>query len=100
MTTDLQSTVSANTGEKTMSEAAAKNAGKARVNAKGKKMRRMPLVVQIGAIGAAGVVGLLVMLLLFVVGVRIYGNSTESYVAEQSQVEAAQAMHYDNQDNR
>ena len=35
------------------------------------------------------------MLLLFVVGVRIYGNSTESYVAEQSQVEAAQAMHYD-----
>lgn len=95
MTTDLQSTVSANTGEKTMSEAAAKNAGKARVNAKGKKMRRMPLVVQIGAIGAAGVVGLLVMLLLFVVGVRIYGNSTEGYVAEQSQVEAAQAMHYD-----
>lgn len=95
MTTDLQSTVSANTGEKTMSDAAAKNAGKARVNAKGKKMRRMPLVVQIGAIGAAGVVGLLVMLLLFVVGVRIYGNSTEGYVAEQSQVEAAQAMHYD-----
>lgn len=95
MTTDLQSTVSANTGEKTMSDAAAKNAGKARVNAKGKKMRRLPLVVQIGAIGAAGIVGLLVMLLLFVVGVRIYGNSTESYVAEQSQVEAAQAMHYD-----
>lgn len=95
MTTDLQSTVSANTGEKTMSDAAAKNAGKARVNAKGKKMRRLPLVVQIGAIGVAGVVGLLVMLLLFVVGVRIYGNSTESYVAEQSQVEAAQAMHYD-----
>lgn len=95
MTTDLQSTVSANTGEKTMSDAAAKNAGKARVNAKGKKMRRLPLVVQIGAIGAAGVVGLLVMLLLFVVGVRIYGNSTEGYVAEQSQVEAAQAMHYD-----
>lgn len=78
-----------------MSDAAAKNAGKARVNAKGKKMRRLPLVVQIGAIGAAGVIGLLVMLLLFVVGVRIYGNSTESYVAEQSQVEAAQAMHYD-----
>ena len=78
-----------------MSDAAAKNAGKARVNAKGKKMRRLPLVVQIGAIGAAGIVGLLVMLLLFVVGVRIYGNSTESYVAEQSQVEAAQAMHYD-----
>ena len=95
MTTDLQRTVSANTGEKTMSDAAAKNAGKARVNAKGKKMRRLPLVVQIGAIGAAGIVGLLVMLLLFVVGVRIYGNSTESYVAEQSQVEAAQAMHYD-----
>lgn len=95
MTTDLQRTVSANTGEKTMSDAAAKNAGKARVNAKGKKMRRLPLVVQIGAIGVAGVVGLLVMLLLFVVGVRIYGNSTESYVAEQSQVEAAQAMHYD-----
>ena len=95
MTTDLQSTVSANTGEKTMSDAAAKKAGKARVNAKGKKMRRLPLVVQIGAIGAAGVIGLLVMLLLFVVGVRIYGNSTESYVAEQSQVEAAQAMHYD-----
>ena len=95
MTTDLQSTVSANTGEKTMSDAAAKNAGKARVNARGKKMRRLPLVVQIGAIGVAGVVGLLVMLLLFVVGVRIYGNSTESYVAEQSQVEAAQAMHYD-----
>lgn len=95
MTTDLQSTVSANTGEKTMCDAAAKNAGKARVNAKGKKMRRLPLVVQIGAIGAAGIVGLLVMLLLFVVGVRIYGNSTESYVAEQSQVEAAQAMHYD-----
>lgn len=95
MTTDLQSTVSANTGEKTMSDAVAKNAGKARVNAKGKKMRRLPLVVQIGAIGAAGIVGLLVMLLLFVVGVRIYGNSTESYVAEQSQVEAAQAMHYD-----
>ena len=62
MTTDLQSTVSANTGEKTMSDAAAKNAGKARVNAKGKKMRRLPLVVQIGAIGVAGVVGLLVML--------------------------------------
>ncbi|MDY6076225.1 methyl-accepting chemotaxis protein [Mobiluncus sp.] len=78
-----------------MSDAAAKNAGKARVNAKGKKMRRLPLVVQIGAIGAAGVVGLLVMLLLFVVGVRIYGNSTESYEVEQSQVEAAQAMHYD-----
>lgn len=95
MTTDLQSTVSANTGEKTMSDAAAKNAGKARVNAKGKKMRRLPLVVQIGAIGAAGVVGLLVLLLLFVVGVRIYGNSTESYVVEQSQVEAAQAIHYD-----
>ncbi len=95
MTTDLQSTVSANTGENTMSDAAAKKAGKARVNAKGKKMRRLPLVVQIGAIGAAGVIGLLVMLLLFVVGVRIYGNSTESYVAEQSQVEAAQAMHYD-----
>lgn len=95
MTTDLQSTANSNTGEKKMSDAAVKNAGKARVNAKGKKMRRLPLVVQIGAIGAAGVVGLLVMLLLFVVGVRIYGNSTESYVAEQSQVEAAQAMHYD-----
>ncbi|WP_296181961.1 methyl-accepting chemotaxis protein [uncultured Mobiluncus sp.] len=78
-----------------MSDAAVKNAGKARVNAKGKKMRRMPLVVQIGAIGASGIAGLLVMLLLFVVGVRIYGNSTESYVAEQTQVEAAQAMHYD-----
>ena len=78
-----------------MSDAAVKNAGKARVNAKGKKMRRMPLVVQIGAIGVSGIAGLLVMLLLFVVGVRIYGNSTESYVAEQTQVEAAQAMHYD-----
>lgn len=78
-----------------MSDAAVKNAGKARVNAKGKKMRRMPLVVQIGAIGASGIAGLLVMLLLFVVGVSIYGNSTESYVAEQTQVEAAQAMHYD-----
>lgn len=95
MTTDLQSTANSNTGEKKMSDAAVKNASKARVNAKGKKMRRLPLVVQIGAIGAAGVIGLLVMLLLFVVGVRIYGNSTESYVAEQSQVEAAQAMHYD-----
>ena len=78
-----------------MSDAAVKNAGKARVNAKGKKMRRMPLVVQIGAIGVSGIAGLLVMLLLFVVGVRIYGNSTETYVAEQTQVEAAQAMHYD-----
>lgn len=78
-----------------MSDAAVKNAGKARVNAKGKKMRRMPLVVQIGAIGVSGIAGLLVMLLLFVVGVRIYGNSTEAYVAEQTQVEAAQAMHYD-----
>lgn len=95
MTTDLQSTANSNTGEKKMSDAAAKNAGKVRVNAKGKKMRRMPLVVQIGAIGASGIAGLLVMLLLFVVGVSIYGNSTESYVAEQSQVEAAQAMHYD-----
>lgn len=95
MTTDLQSTANSNTGEKKMSDAAVKNAGKARVNAKGKKMRRMPLVVQIGAIGASGIAGLLVMLLLFVVGVRIYGNSTESYVAEQTQVEAAQAMHYD-----
>lgn len=78
-----------------MSDAAVNNAGKARVNAKGKKMRRMPLVVQIGAIGVSGIAGLLVMLLLFVVGVRIYGNSTETYVAEQTQVEAAQAMHYD-----
>ncbi|WP_308536405.1 methyl-accepting chemotaxis protein [uncultured Mobiluncus sp.] len=78
-----------------MSDAAVKKAGKARVNAKGKKMRRMPLVVQIGAIGVSGIAGLLVMLLLFVVGVRIYGNSTETYVAEQTQVEAAQAMHYD-----
>lgn len=95
MTTDLQSTANSNTGEKKMSDAAVKNAGKARVNAKGKKMRRMPLVVQIGAIGVSGIAGLLVMLLLFVVGVRIYGNSTESYVAEQTQVEAAQAMHYD-----
>lgn len=95
MTTDLQSTANSNTGEKKMSDAAVKNAGKARVNAKGKKMRRMPLVVQIGAIGASGIAGLLVMLLLFVVGVSIYGNSTESYVAEQTQVEAAQAMHYD-----
>lgn len=95
MTTDLQSTANSNTGEKKMSDAAVKNAGKARVNAKGKKMRRMPLVVQIGAIGVAGIAGLLVMLLLFVVGVRIYGNSTETYVAEQTQVEAAQAMHYD-----
>ena len=95
MTTDLQSTANSDTGEKKMSDAAVKNAGKARVNAKGKKMRRMPLVVQIGAIGASGIAGLLVMLLLFVVGVRIYGNSTESYVAEQTQVEAAQAMHYD-----
>lgn len=95
MTTDLQSTANSNTGEKKMSDAAVKNAGKARVNAKGKKMRRMPLVVQIGAIGVSGIAGLLVMLLLFVVGVRIYGNSTETYVAEQTQVEAAQAMHYD-----
>ena len=95
MTTDLQSTANSNTGEKKMSDAAVKNAGKARVNAKGKKMRRMPLVVQIGAIGVSGIAGLLVMLLLFVVGVRIYGNSTEAYVAEQTQVEAAQAMHYD-----
>ena len=95
MTTDLQSSANSNTGEKKMSDAAVKNAGKARVNAKGKKMRRMPLVVQIGAIGASGIAGLLVMLLLFIVGVRIYGNSTESYVAEQTQVEAAQAMHYD-----
>lgn len=95
MTTDLQSTVSANTGEKTMSDAAAKKAGKARVNAKGKKMRRLPLVVQIGAIGVSGIAGLLVMLLLFVVGVRIYGNSTEVYVVEQTQVQSAQAMHYD-----
>ena len=95
MTTDLQSTANSNTGEKKMSDAAVKNAGKARVNAKGKKMRRMPLVVQIGAIGASGIAGLLVMLLLFVVGVSIYGSSTESYVAEQTQVEAAQAMHYD-----
>ncbi len=95
MTTDLQSTANSNTGEKKMSDAAVKKAGKARVNAKGKKMRRMPLVVQIGAIGVSGIAGLLVMLLLFVVGVRIYGNSTETYVAEQTQVEAAQAMHYD-----
>ncbi len=95
MTTDLQNTANSNTGEKKMSDAAVKNAGKARVNAKGKKMRRMPLVVQIGAIGVSGIAGLLVMLLLFVVGVRIYGNSTETYVAEQTQVEAAQAMHYD-----
>lgn len=95
MTTDLQNTANSNTGEKKMSDAAVNNAGKARVNAKGKKMRRMPLVVQIGAIGVSGIAGLLVMLLLFVVGVRIYGNSTETYVAEQTQVEAAQAMHYD-----
>lgn len=95
MTTDLQNAASADTGEKTMSEAAVKKVSKVRVNAKGKKMRRLPLVVQIGAIGAAGVAGLLVMLLLFVVGVRIYGNSTEVYVVEQAQVESAQAMHYD-----
>ena len=95
MPTDLQNTANSNTGEKKMSDAAVNNAGKARVNAKGKKMRRMPLVVQIGAIGVSGIAGLLVMLLLFVVGVRIYGNSTETYVAEQTQVEAAQAMHYD-----
>lgn len=95
MTTDLQNAVSADTGEKTMSEAAVKKVSKVRVNAKGKKMRRLPLVVQIGAIGVSGIAGLLVMLLLFVVGVRIYGNSTEVYVVEQAQVESAQAMHYD-----
>ena len=95
MTTDLESTVSANTGEKKMSDAAVKKADKARVNAKGKKMPRLPLAVQIGAIGASGVAGLLVMLLIFVVGVRFYGNSTQAFVAEQAQVESAQALHYD-----
>lgn len=99
MTTENQRTVPANNGDKKMSEAADKKANtaktKARYNAKGKKMRRLPLVVQIGSIGVSGIAGLLVMLLLFIVGVRIYSSSTDTYVEEQNQVEAAQALQYD-----
>lgn len=99
MTTENQRTVPANNGDKKMSETADKKANttktKARYNAKGKKMRRLPLVVQIGSIGVSGIAGLLVMLLLFIVGVRIYSSSTDTYVEEQNQVEAAQALQYD-----
>lgn len=64
-------------------------------NAKGKKLRRIPLMVQVGAIGAAGVLGILVMVITFVVGTSHYAASVREYLGTQEEVHAAEGLNYD-----
>lgn len=64
-------------------------------NAKGKKLRRIPLMVQVGAIGAAGVLGILVMVITFVAGTSHYAASVREYLGTQEEVHAAEGLNYD-----
>ena len=68
---------------------------KIRCNARGKKLRRVPLSIQLGAIGASGVLGLLIMLLTFVIGINLYAGASNAYTQEESDVELAQALNHD-----
>ncbi|ADI67948.1 methyl-accepting chemotaxis protein [Mobiluncus curtisii] len=64
-------------------------------NSNGQKMRRIPLLVQIGTIGFSGIVGLLIMMLVFVIGINMYAGSVRVYSQVQNEVQTARSFNHD-----